>query len=68
MVKIFNTYQLCMLWLVKSLKVLQDDFSRNYVVIFVPSAVKARRYSLLYRFSWEFVICLGEMKATGSLE
>ena len=68
MVKIFNTYQLCMLWLVKSLQVLQDDFSRNYVAIFVPSAVKARRYSLLYRFSWEFVICLGKMKATGSLE
>ena len=43
MVKIFNTYQLCMLWLVKSLQVLQDDFFRNYVVIFVPSAVKARR-------------------------
>ena len=66
-VKIFNTYQLCILWLIKSLWVLPDDFSRNYVVIFVPSAVKARRYSLLYRFSWEFVICLGKMKATGSL-
>ena len=44
-VKIFNTYQLCILWLIKSLWVLPDDFSRNYVVIFVPSAVKARGYS-----------------------
>lgn len=32
-VKIFNTYQLCILWLIKSLWVLPDDFSRNYVVI-----------------------------------
>ena len=49
--------------------VLPDDFSRNYVVIFVPSAVKARGYSTAsYTDFLGNLLCLGEMKATGSLE